>query len=164
MAAPPDLTSLLSTGEIMARLGAATLVGAIIGLDRELQHKAAGLRTQALVALGCSTATLVISELASLGEGYDVSAISRVIQGVLTGIGFLGGGAILRGWNDHQVQGLTTAASIWISATLGLACGVGLWRLALVVMVLALAVLHGGIWIEQWTRRFQDPRSSHPPR
>ena len=164
MAATPDLTTLLPMGEIMARLGAATLVGAIIGLDREMRHKAAGLRTQALVALGCSTATLVISELAGIGDGYDVSAISRVIQGVLTGIGFLGGGAILRGSNDNQVQGLTTAASIWISATLGLACGVGLWRLALVVMVLALVVLHGGIWIEQWARRFQEPPPPNPPR
>jgi len=142
--------------EILARLGVATLVGALIGLNRELRHKAAGIRTQALVALGCATAALVITGI----PGADGNAISRVIQGVLAGVGFLGGGAIIRGSGDAQVQGLTTAASIWISATLGLACGVGLWMLAAVVMVLVLCVLRGGVWIEEWVHRRHpaDPR------
>ena len=120
--------------EILARLGVATLVGALIGLNRELRHKAAGIRTQALVALGCATAALVITGLADTSGTADVNAI-------------------IRGASDAQVQGLTTAASIWISATLGLACGVGLWMLALVVMFLALAVLRGGVWIEEWVHR-----------
>lgn len=146
----------LPTTEILVRLGVATLVGASIGLNRELRHKAAGLRTQALVALGCATATLVMSGLGSADGTPDVNAISRVIQGVLTGVGFLGGGAIVRGSNDAHIQGLTTAASIWISATLGVACGVGLWGLALAVMALALCVLHGGVWVERWVHRRQD--------
>ena len=150
--------------EILARLGVATLVGALIGLNRELRHKAAGIRTQALVALGCATAALVITGLADTSGTADVNAISRVIQGVLAGVGFLGGGAIIRGASDAQIQGLTTAASIWISATLGLACGVGLWMLALVVMFLALAVLRGGVWIEEWVHRVHtaDSRDVDP--
>ena len=142
--------------EMLLRLGTATLVGALIGLNRELRHKAAGLRTQALVALGCATATLVMAGLGSAGGTQDVNAVSRVIQGVLTGVGFLGGGAIVRGSNDAHIQGLTTAASIWISATLGVACGVGFWGVALAVMALALCVLHGGVWVERWVHRRQD--------
>ncbi|HAB17457.1 MAG TPA: MgtC/SapB family protein [Verrucomicrobiota bacterium] len=154
MAFPTEIALSLPTHEVVFRLGVATVVGAIIGLNRELRHKPAGLRTQALVTLGAAVATLVISELAAVGGGYDVSAISRVIQGVLTGVGFLGGGVILRDPHETQVHGLTTAASIWISSTLGLACGVGLWRLALAVTLLTLAVLHIGIWIEKAFRRF----------
>ena len=143
----------LPATEILVRLGAAMLVGAMIGLNRELRHKAAGLRTQALVALGCATATLVMSALGSATGTPDANAISRVIQGVLTGVGFLGGGAIVRGTSDAHIQGLTTAASIWISAMLGVACGVGFWGLALVVMGLALCVLHGGVRVEHWVHR-----------
>ena len=153
MTAPQLLKLNLPVAEILIRLGSATLVGALIGLNRELRHKAAGLRTQALVALGCATAALVISGLADASGSADINAISRVIQGVLAGVGFLGGGAIIRGASDAQVQGLTTAASIWISATLGLACGVGFWMLALCVMILALGVLRGGVWIEDWVHR-----------
>lgn len=94
-----------------------------------------------------------MSGLGSATVPPDVNAVSRVIQGVLTGVGFLGGGAIVRESNDAHIQGLTTAASIWISATLGVACGVGFWGLALVVMGLALCVLHGGVWIETWVHR-----------
>ncbi|MFZ9855537.1 MAG: MgtC/SapB family protein [Limisphaerales bacterium] len=153
MGASQVLNLNLPAAEILVRLGSATLVGALIGLNRELRHKAAGLRTQALVALGCATAALVISGLADASGSADLNAISRVIQGVLTGVGFLGGGAIVRGASDTHIQGLTTAASIWISATLGLACGVGLWMLALCVMILALSVLRGGVWIEGWVHR-----------
>jgi putative Mg2+ transporter-C (MgtC) family protein len=145
----------LPIAEILIRLGAATLVGALIGLNRELRHKAAGLRTQALVALGCATATLVMSGLGDATGSPDVNAISRVIQGVLTGVGFLGGGSIVRGASDAHIQGLTTAASIWISATLGVACGVGLWTLAVLVVVFALGILQGGVWVEDWVHRRQ---------
>ena len=153
MATPQILKLDLPATELLVRLGTATLVGASIGLNRELRHKAAGLRTQALVALGCATATLVMSGPIDASGIPDVNAVSRVIQGVLTGVGFLGGGAIVRGASDAQIQGLTTAASIWISATLGVACGVGFWGLALAVMGLALCVLHGGVWIEAWVHR-----------
>jgi len=153
MPTAPQLSQLLPAWEVVARLGAAVLVGGIIGLNREIRHKSAGLRTQALVSLGSATATLVISELAAVGDTFDTSAVSRVMQGVLTGIGFLGAGVILHDRQDGQIQGLTTAASIWVSCTLGLACGVGFWHLALAVMGLALAVLLGGIRIEQAVHR-----------
>jgi len=156
MAEPRFLRLDLPVAEILIRLATATLVGALIGLNRELRHKAAGLRTQALVALGCATATLVMAGLGSVSGAPDVNAVSRVIQGVLTGVGFLGGGAIVRGSNDAHIQGLTTAASIWISATLGVACGVGFWGLSLTVMALALCVLHGGVWVERWVHQRQD--------
>ena len=153
MPTSPQLSQLLPAWEVVARLGAAVLVGGIIGLNREIRHKSAGLRTQALVSLGSATATLVVSELAAVGDTFDTSAVSRVMQGVLTGIGFLGAGVILHDRQDGQIQGLTTAASIWVSCTLGLACGVGFWHLALAVMGLALAVLLGGIRIEQAVHR-----------
>lgn len=161
MAQPPDLTHLLPLGDLVLRLGVATAAGAIIGLNRELQHKSAGLRTQALVSLGSATAMLVISELTMVSQEFDVSALSRVIQGILTGIGFLGAGVIIRGHREGEVQGLTTAASIWISATLGLACGVGLWRLALLVLGASLVVLYAGIWFERLLRT--RPRPEVPP-
>jgi putative Mg2+ transporter-C (MgtC) family protein len=141
MSAAPDLSNLLATPEVMLRLGAATLFGAAVGFDREMHNKPAGLRTQALVALGAATITLVTSELALIATEYDANAVSRAIQGVVTGIGFLGGGVILRDQTGQQVQGLTTAATIWVSAALGLACGAGLWRLALIPFVLTIAVL-----------------------
>ena len=135
MSVPGLLKLHLPTTEILLRLGVATLVGSLIGLNRELRHKAAGILTQALVIMG----------LADGNGSADVNAI-------------------IRGASDAQIQGLTTAASIWISATLGLACGVGLWMLALVVMLLALVVLRGGVWIEEWIHRNHpaDPRDVGP--
>lgn len=141
MPVSPDFSQLLATSEVLLRLGAATLFGAAVGFDRELHAKPAGLRTQALVALGAATITLVTSELAQLATVYDASAVSRAVQGIVTGIGFLGGGVILRDQAGQQVQGLTTAACIWVSAALGLACGAGLWRLALIPFLFTIAVL-----------------------
>lgn len=139
-------------------------MGAAIGLNRGRSGKPAGLRTQALVTLGSATVTVAMFELASIGPVFDTSALSRVIQGVLTGIGFLGAGVIFRDNSGHRVEGLTTAASIWVSAALGLACGAGLWRLALLGMVLALVILQFGIQLENAVQRQPEPRDPpHPP-
>lgn len=132
---------MLPTSAVLLRLGAATFLGAVVGFDRELHAKPAGLRTQALVALGAATVTLVTAELAELAPVFDAGAVSHAIQGVITGIGFLGGGVILRDQTGQQVQGLTTAASIWVSAALGLACGAGLWRLAFITLGFTISVL-----------------------
>lgn len=157
MADFPDLRHLLSWQEMLLRLGAASLMGAAIGVNRGRSGKPAGLRTQALVTLGSATVTLAMYELAAVGPVFDTSALSRVIQGVLTGIGFLGAGVIFRDNAGHRIEGLTTAASIWVSAALGLACGAGLWRLALLGTLLALVILQFGIILENTIQRGHDP-------
>jgi len=111
----------LSFDAVLVRLGAAVLVGALIGLDRQIRNKPAGLRTIALVSLG--SAVFVMTAL----EGATVDSASRVIQGIVTGVGFLGAGSIVHGRTEESVHGLTTAASIWLAAALGLACGLAYW-------------------------------------
>ena len=113
---------------MLIRLSAAVAVGAVIGLDRELRRKPAGLRTMALVSLG--SAVYVLAALDS-GGGVSFDAGSRSIQGVVTGVGFLGAGSILRGDTDSSVRGLTTAASIWLAAATGVACGLAQWPLVI---------------------------------
>ena len=140
--------------EVVFRLGAAMLIGAAVGVNRELRDKPAGMRTHALVALGASLVTLTIVEL-SMREGRpSPDAVSRAVQGIITGIGFLGGGVIIRQQDGTTVQGLTTAASIWLVACLGVACGAGQWRTAVVAMVLTLFVLVIGGSVEGLLRRF----------
>ena len=141
------IQSLLSAETLDAalRLGSAVAIGGLVGLDRGLRQKPAGLRTHALVALGAALMTYTGIELAPT----EPSAITRVLQGVIAGVGFLGGGVILRDAQDQRVRGLTTAASIWIVAGLGMACGAGHWRTGLVASCLTLVVLMGGRRIEQ---------------
>ncbi len=133
--------SLLSSWEILFRLGMALVAGGMLGLNRELKHKPAGLRTHAMVALGAAMVVLLILEFPASGMTFDANAMSRVIQGILTGIGFLGGGVILRAEREQTIHGLTTAASIWVVACLGIACGAGRWRVAVFTAILALVVL-----------------------
>ncbi len=137
--------------DVAARLVAATLIGSGVGLDREIRHKPAGLKTHALVALGSALVTVVAGTLP------DSSAMSRVIQGIIAGVGFLGGGAILKG-TDELVTGLTTAASIWLVASLGIACGAGEWMLAVIALVIALIVLILGNAAENFFRRTSERR------
>src|SRR5688572_25288309 len=127
--------------DVLVRLVAATLIGAALGLNREIRGKPAGLRTHALVALGTALVTLTGIELAGHDGDFDSDSVSRVIQGITAGIGFLGGGTILKSDSGEQISGLTTAASLWVVACLGIACGVGLWQMALVALALALFVL-----------------------
>jgi putative Mg2+ transporter-C (MgtC) family protein len=136
--APADLQA------IVVRLTLATVMGAAVGLNRELVLKPAGLRTHALVSLGAALTMIVGLTLID-----DVSASSRVIQGIVAGVGFIGGGVILHLRDERTVQGLTTAASIWVVAATGVAAGAGLWRAALITVVLALIVLTGGRALER---------------
>src|SRR6266850_405648 len=117
----------LGFGAVLVRLAAAVGVGALIGLDRELRRKPAGLRTLALVALGSA---LFIIETIDTTRGVYTDATSRVIQGIVTGVGFLGAGSIMRSADEESVRGLTTAASIWLAAATGIACGLANWPLA----------------------------------
>ena len=112
--------------EILLRLGIALVVGAIIGLERETKKKAAGLRTNMLVSFGSALVVLVPIEIGAAQQNLDV--LGRAISGVITGVGFIGGGSILR---ESKVRGLTSAAATWVSAALGITVGCGLWLLAL---------------------------------
>ena len=120
----------------LVALGLALVLCSLIGLERQLRHKSAGLRTHALVGLGSALFVLV----PQLG-GMDIADVSRVIQGLVAGVGFLGAGAILKSQADENVQGLTTAASVWMTAAIGLACGLGRESTAVISALLALAVL-----------------------
>ena len=141
----------LSLGEIAARLLVAVVCGCIIGLDRELHGKPAGLRTHALVGLGAALVVVASGCLANGDRRADV--VSRVAQGVLTGIGFLGGGVILRDPEEGHVHGLTTAATIWLTALIGVASGAGAFRELALGLALTVAVLVFGGPIERFARR-----------
>lgn len=121
---------------ISARLLTAMLIGASIGLQRELTHHSAGLRTHMLVALG--SAILVVS---AAEAGMAPTDVSRIIQGIVTGIGFLGAGAILKLTTEKEIRGLTTAAGIWMTAAEGAAAGLGRIGTALIGLVFTLFVL-----------------------
>ena len=121
---------------VVVRLIAALLAGGVIGLQRETSGKAAGLRTHMLV---CAGTTLFV--LAAIDVGMEQDAMSRVIQGLATGIGFLGAGAILKVESQYQIKGLTTAAGIWMTAAIGVAIGVGQLGTAAVGTALAWFVL-----------------------
>lgn len=117
---------------ITVRLIVAMIFGAVIGIQRERAGKPAGLRTHMLVALGAAVFIIASGEF-----GMNADSISRVIQGLVTGIGFLGAGAILKLYDKRAVEGLTTAAGIWMTAALGVAVGLGRFGLALVATLLA---------------------------
>ena len=121
---------------VVIRLIAAVLVGAIVGYERERAGKPAGLRTHMLVSLG--TCVLVVA-----GSAYGMSSdgLSRVIQGIATGIGFIGTGSILKIDTEHRVHGLTTAAGIWITAAIGVTVGLGMLGLSIAAAIMTVIVL-----------------------
>jgi putative Mg2+ transporter-C (MgtC) family protein len=121
---------------VVARLGTAVILGGLLGEERHRAGKAAGLRTHMLVALG--SALFVVFPAAA---GMQPGDLSRVIQGVATGIGFIGAGTILKRTDPEEVHGLTTAASIWLTAAIGLACGAGRLWLPMLAAVLAWTIL-----------------------
>ena len=129
----PDTSHMLT---LIFRLVLAALVGALPGLQRELKGVAAGLRTHMLVSLGSA-----IFVLTALEAGASAADTTRVIQGLATGIGFVGAGAILKSAQAHEIHGLTTAASIWLTAGLGTAVGMGRVWLPVLGSCLALVVL-----------------------
>ena len=136
--------------EQVLRLVAATAVGTAVGFNRELRDKPLGMRTLALVALGSAVAS--VAALSFLGAEAPPDALARVVQGilsgVLTGIGFIGAGVVLRDRRSTTVYGLTTAATVWITAALGIACALATWTVVITGVVLTLAVLFGLNWVE----------------
>ena len=129
----PDLPQLV---RVLLRLIVAGLCGAVIGLQRQRIGKPAGLRTHMLVAMGAA-----LFVMAGFESGMDLSDLSRVIQGLATGIGFIGAGAILKLTKEHKITGLTTAAGLWMTAAVGVAAGLGRWGVAGVSAALTWIIL-----------------------
>lgn len=121
---------------VLLRIITAAALGAILGFEREKAGKPAGFRTHIIVSLG--TAIVV---LACAGARMDMDGLSRVIQGIVTGIGFIGAGSILKLSEERDIQGLTTAAGLWMTAAIGIACGLGTLGLAIISTALTLVVL-----------------------
>jgi putative Mg2+ transporter-C (MgtC) family protein len=131
-----DLPSTAQVLRVLVRMILAAALGGVLGLERTKHGKAAGLRTHMLVALGAALFALVPEQ-----AGTKLADMSRVVQGIVTGIGFIGAGAILKQSEAHQVKGLTTAAGLWLTAALGLAAGMGRLMTAILGTVLAYIVL-----------------------
>lgn len=131
-----DINDLNEGVQIVVRLLVASVLGGLIGYEREHKGKSAGLRTHMLVALGAA-----LFVLAPALSGMEVADMSRVLQGIIAGIGFLGAGAIIKSRGGDDVKGLTTAASIWLTAAVGITAGMGREMLALVSTVFALFIL-----------------------
>lgn len=129
----PDKQQLV---RLLVRLFIAALSGAIIGIERERTGKEAGIRTHMLVALG---AAMIV--LGPLQSGLNSDELSRIIQGLVTGIGFIGGGAILKLQEKREIEGLTTAAGIWMTSAIGVAAGLGRAGLAIIGTILTWMIL-----------------------
>ena len=127
----------------------AVVLGAAIGVEREFSGKAAGLRTNILICLGAAVFTIISKRMAGENE-----ALTRIAAGVVTGVGFLGAGAIIQ--DRGGVHGLTTAATIWFMACLGMACGAGLYELAVILTLIAIFVLIGLRLIHRTLRHYVE--------
>ncbi|MDO9402851.1 MAG: MgtC/SapB family protein [Polaromonas sp.] len=143
------LTDAAELTRIVLRLSIAALLGGLLGIEREHHGKAAGVRTHMLVAMG-SALFVIVSEQA----GIIATDMSRVIQGLVAGVGFLGAGTILKGADEEKVKGLTTAAGIWMTAAIGVAAGLGLEVTAVLSTLLALAIFSVVPWL---VRRMEKP-------
>jgi len=137
------LDETLHLSRVFARLGAAAVLGGLVGLERQEEGKAAGMRTHMLVALGAALFVLVPME-----AGVAPDRLTPVIQGLTTGIGFLGAGVILKLTQERQIQGITSAATLWTTAAIGMAVGLGwLWP-AVAAVLIAWIILFLLGWLE----------------
>ncbi len=130
-----DLPDIEQATRVMVRLVLAALLGGLLGIERESHGKAAGVRTHMLVSMGAALFVLVSQQ-----SGMLEADMSRVVQGIVAGVGFLGAGAILKLDDEEKVKGLTTAAGIWLTAAIGVAAGMGREATAVLSTLLALAV------------------------
>ena len=133
--------------EIVVRLGAALVAGLLLGLDREIRGRPAGVRTYMLVSVGAATYSMVTMEMVvEMAQAGNFADPKRVAQGLVGGIGFLGAGAIIQ--SRGQVGGLATAASIWVAGAVGMACGLGYYSHALLLAVVTAVLLALSRFIE----------------
>ncbi|MFC1555988.1 MgtC/SapB family protein [candidate division KSB1 bacterium] len=141
---------MISDFELIIRLFSAVVVGGLIGFEREIRHKSAGFRTNILICLGSALFTLISIKVTS-DYTTTVADPGRIAAQIVTGIGFLGAGAIMH--SRGSVTGLTTAATIWVTAALGMAIGMGYYHVALITAVVAITVLQALVPIELRMRR-----------
>jgi putative Mg2+ transporter-C (MgtC) family protein len=139
--------------DVSARLGMALLFGCVIGLERNLHGKPTGMKTLGLVALGAALVAMASMEFAPFDGQYSRDALSRAVQGVITGIGFLGAGVIILDSASAKIKGLTTAASIWMTACIGIVCGMGAWRVAGIGLLLVMLLFLLGHPLERMLHR-----------
>jgi putative Mg2+ transporter-C (MgtC) family protein len=153
--------------DIVLRLGAAALAGLIIGVNRDLADKPIGMRTLGLVSLGAAVVSLATIQFHGMSDHPD--ALSRVVQGIIQGImggiSFIGAGVILRDARTRTVEGLTTAATVWVTAAFGIACALAAWKVVAVATVLALILLFAVGWTERMFAHRRSDRSTQgaPP-
>ncbi len=152
-----DVADAEQTTRIVLRLTLAALLGGVLGFEREAKGKAAGLRTHMLVCMG-SAMFVLSAELAGVLE----ADMSRVLQGVIAGVGFLCAGTILKAENEERVQGLTTAAGVWLTAAIGVAAGLGLEATAVLSTALALAILCAVPLVERRMGKADSPPRAQP--
>jgi putative Mg2+ transporter-C (MgtC) family protein len=136
--------------DTILRLGAAVVAGVIVGINRDLANKPIGMRTLGLVALGAAVVSLAAIRVEGMADNPDAMSrvVQGIIQGIMAGISFIGAGVILRDSQAKTVEGLTTAATVWVTAALGIACGLAAWTIVGVAVVLALILLVGIGWME----------------
>ena len=147
-----DLPSAAQAVRVTMRLTLAAVLGGVLGYERETKGKAAGMRTHMLVALGAALFVLVPQQ-----AGVSDADLTRVLQGLVAGVGFLCAGSIIKGNSDEQVKGLTTAAGIWLTAAIGTAAGMGREATAVLSTALAVVILAGLPRIARWTEPPNGP-------
>jgi putative Mg2+ transporter-C (MgtC) family protein len=145
----------LDLSDVAVRLFAAAAAGGLVGLNRDLADKPIGVRTLALVSLGAATVSVAGIQVHGIAENPDAMSrvVQGIIQGVMAGISFIGAGVILRDVAARSVEGLTTAATVWVSAALGVACGLGAWRTIVIAVPVTLALLFATRLIDRLTNR-----------
>lgn len=141
----------LEIGDLLLRLVSAATVGGIIGINRDIAQKPIGARTLGLVSLGAATVSVAGIQVPGMLENADAMSrvVQGIIQGIMAGISFIGAGVILRDTQAGTVEGLTTAATVWVAAALGIACGVGAWLTVAIATVLSLVLLVVIAWLER---------------
>ena len=137
-------------------LGSAALLGGLLGLERQLRGEWAGLRTHMMVALGAA----MFMQAGQITDNVTPAALSRIIQGIAAGIGFIGAGTILKLTDRFEIHGLTTASSIWLAAAIGTACGVRQFGISCVAVVMAIGILYG---LRQVESLFDTKSPAQPP-
>jgi len=143
-----DLPDAAGVARIVCRLLIAAILGGMLGFEREKKGKAAGLRTHMLVALGAALFVLIPQQ-----AGMSDADLSRVLQGLVAGVGFLGAGTIIKGSGEEEIKGLTTAAGLWLTAAIGVAAGMGREATAVLSTLIALMILYS---VPKIARRFES--------
>lgn len=139
-----DIPDAAQLTRLTLRLLIAAALGGLLGYERELQGKSAGMRTHMLVAIGAALFVLIPQQ-----AGASIEDLSRVLQGLIAGVGFLGAGSIIVGTKDAETKGLTTAAGIWVTAAIGMAAGIGREATAVLSTIIALLILSAVPWISR---------------